>query len=74
MTEKETPQQTVIRLTAELAAANKTIEGFKNRAAMASADEQLIVEKMSFGLSRAQAVEVIKRQRVNPVRSKLQPT
>jgi len=62
---KETPAQTIERLTAELAAANKTIESFKAQAAQASADEIIIREKMSHGLTRDQAISVIKRQRAH---------
>ena len=68
----ETPQQTIERLTAELAAANtqltaanKTIEGFKAQAIQLSADESIIQEKMSHGLTRAQAISVIRRQRAH---------
>ena len=62
---KETPAQTIDRLTAELATANKTIETFKAQAAQAGADEVVIREKLSHGLTRDQAVTVIKRQRVH---------
>jgi len=58
------------RLTAELAAANKTIESFKAQASQASADELVIEQKMRVGLSREQAVAVIQRQRAhdaNPI-------
>ncbi|MGA2243810.1 MAG: hypothetical protein ABSH48_02330 [Verrucomicrobiota bacterium] len=63
MADKETAAQTIARLTDELAAANKTIESFKTQAAQASADEIIIREKMSHGLTRDQALAVIKRQR-----------
>ena len=62
---KETPAQTIERLTAELAAANATIESFKAQAAQASADEVVIREKMSHGLTRDQALSVIHRQRAH---------
>jgi len=62
---KETTAQTIERLTAELAAANKTIDTFKAQAAQASADEVVVREKMAHGLSREQAVAVIKRQRAH---------
>ena len=63
--DKETAAQTIERLTTELAAANKTIESFKAQAAQASADEIVIREKMLHGLSREQALAVIKRQRAH---------
>ncbi len=63
--QKETAAQTIERLTAELAAANKTIESFKAQAAQASADEVIIREKMSHGLTRDQAISVIHRQRAH---------
>ena len=69
---KETPAQTIERLAAELAAANKTIETFKAQAAQASADEVIIREKMSHGLTRDQAVAVIKRQRAHDELEKAQ--
>jgi Spy/CpxP family protein refolding chaperone len=60
---KETPQQTIDRLTAELAKANKKIEAFTAAQTQASADEVIIREKMAHGLTREQAIEVIKNQR-----------
>jgi len=69
---KETPTQTIERLTTELAAANKTIESFKAQAAQASADEIVIREKMSHGLTRDQAINVIKRQRAHDEHEKAQ--
>jgi predicted DNA-binding WGR domain protein len=62
-TTKETSAQTIERLTSELAAANQTIQSFQAQAAQADADEIVIREKMSHGLSREQAASVIKRQR-----------
>jgi uncharacterized protein (DUF1778 family) len=66
---KETPQQTIDRLTSELAAANKTISDFNAAKALASAEEVIIQQKMSVGLSREQAIEVIKRQRANDIKT-----
>jgi len=67
---QETPAQTSERLRAELAAANQTIEAFKAQAAQASADEVIIREKMSHGLTRDQAVSVIHRQRAHDAAEK----
>jgi len=72
MADKETAAQTIERLTAELAAANKTIESFKAQAAQASADEVIIREKMAHGLTREQAISVIKRQRSHDEAEKTQ--
>jgi hypothetical protein len=51
------------RLTAELAEANKIIDGFNVAQAQANADEKVIQEKMAVGLTHEQAWSVIKRQR-----------
>jgi hypothetical protein len=67
-----TPQQTIERLAAELAAAKKELETFKAQAAQASADEIIIREKMSHGLTRDQAVSVIHRQRAHDAAEKAQ--
>jgi hypothetical protein len=72
MADKETPAQTIERLTAELAAANKTIESFEAQAAQAGADEIVIREKMSHGLTRDQAISVIRRQRAHEELEKAQ--
>ena len=79
MAEKETPQQTIERLlatvaslTSELAASNKALETFKAQAAQASADEVIIREKMTHGLTRDQAVSVIHRQRAHDAAEKAQ--
>ncbi len=60
---EETPQQTIARLTAELAAANKTLSEMAEAKAQAEADEPIIEQKMKVGLTREQAIAVIKRQR-----------
>ena len=65
MADKETPQQTIDRLTAELAAANEKIAGFTAAQEQASKDEVTIREKMVHGLTRDQAIAVIKRQRAH---------
>ena len=62
---KEIAQQTIARLTAELAAANQQIAAFKAQQAQTSADEVVIREKISRGLTRDQALNVIKRQRAH---------
>jgi len=62
---KETPQQTIARLTAELAAANKTLSKIAEAKAQAEADEPIIEQKMKVGLTREQAIGVIKRQRAH---------
>lgn len=54
---------TVEELQGQLAAANKTIAALKAEKTQRDADEKIIVEKMSRGLSREQAISVIKRQR-----------
>lgn len=56
-------KETNERLRAELAAANEQLAGFKAQQAQTSADEVVIREKMSRGLTRDQAINVIKRQR-----------
>ena len=63
MAEKETPQQTIDRLTAENAALTEKVNTFTEQAKQASADEVIVREKMQFGLTREQAISVIKRQR-----------
>jgi len=63
MAEKETQQQTIDRLTGELAEANRKIAEFTAQKAQAGADEQIIAAKMAVGLTREQAVSVIRRQR-----------
>lgn len=60
---KETPDQTIARLTAENAALARQVAAFHAAQAQAGADEIIIQQKMSRGLSRDQAVAVIKRQR-----------
>ena len=64
---KEIAQQTIGRLTAELAAANQQIAAFKAQQAQTSAHEVAgsVREKMSCGLTRDQALNVIKRQRAH---------
>jgi hypothetical protein len=63
MTGKETPQQTIDRLTAENAALTKQNEETKKLVAQAGADETIIAEKMAVGLTREQAVAATRRQR-----------
>ena len=63
MAEKETPQQTIDRLTAENAELTAKVESFTAQAKQASEDEIIVREKMAFGLTRDQALSVIKRQR-----------
>lgn len=62
---KETPAQTIERLTAENAELTKQVEGFQAQKVQDSADEVVIREKMSHGLTREQALAVIKRQRAH---------
>lgn len=59
----ETPAQTIARLTAALEEANKTIANFQAEKKQLAEDEKVIREKMSHGLSREQAMAVIKRQK-----------
>lgn len=63
MDQSESSEQTIARLTGELAAANKTIADFKAQANQAQADEIVIRKKMEVGLSRQQAAAVLDRQR-----------
>lgn len=65
MAEKETSAQSIERLKAELAEAKEQLNAYKARQALADADEVIIREKMSHGLSREQAVSVIRRQRAH---------
>lgn len=67
MADKETPQQTIDRLNAELEAANAKVADYQAAQAKISADEIVIREKMSHGLTREQAIHVIKSQRAHDV-------
>jgi hypothetical protein len=60
---KETPPQTIERLTAELCVARNIITSYEAAEKQASEDEIKIAEKMAFGLTRDQAVSVLQRQR-----------
>jgi hypothetical protein len=60
---KETPGETIERLTAELATAKQTIANYETAKAMQSAEEKIITEKMAVGLTRTQAISVIKHQK-----------
>jgi len=51
------------RLNAQVKSLADELEALKAADAQRAADEKLITEKMARGLSRAQAIEVIKRQR-----------
>ena len=53
---------TVAELLAETARLNGIINGLQAEKAKNSEREKLVVEKMSHGLSREQAIQVIKRQ------------
>ena len=70
MADLEKPEQTIARLTAELAAANEKIKACEAQAAQASADEILAREKMAHGLTRDQALNVIHRQRAHDAHEK----
>jgi hypothetical protein len=83
----ESPQQTIARLTAELAAAQTTIARFESAQKQKGEDEIKIAEKMAYGLTRDQAAAVLRRQRnhdhaentkstakTNPLNSKLNTT
>jgi hypothetical protein len=59
----ESKDDTIQRLTGELAAANLTIVTFQAEAADRAKTELAITLKMGFGLSRDQAITVIKRQK-----------
>ena len=59
----ETPAQTIARLTAELKIATDKIVSYEKADAQRTADEKVIAQKMSLGLSRDQAIAVIKRQK-----------
>ncbi len=62
MANKETPQETIDRLTAELAAANKIIDSFQAEKKEQTEIEKLIAAKMAVGLTRGQAISVITHQ------------
>ena len=59
----ESPQQTIARLTAELATAQTTIAQFESAQKQKGEDEIKIAEKMAYGLTRDQAAAVLRRQR-----------
>jgi hypothetical protein len=61
----ETPEQTIARLQAQLDSANAIINALAEEKKQASADEELICVKMSFGLSRDQSLAVIRSQRAH---------
>lgn len=61
----ENLQKEISRLNGELAEANKKIEAFTAAQAQATADEVVIREKMAHGLTRDQAIAVIRRQRAH---------
>jgi hypothetical protein len=60
---KETPQQTILRLTAHNAELEAQLKKHDTLKAQRDADEKVIAEKMAHGLSRHQAINVIRRQR-----------
>lgn len=60
---KETQAQTIQRLTAENADLRGRLEKYETAEAQRAADEKIITEKMAHGLSRQQAINVIRRQR-----------
>jgi uncharacterized protein YggE len=62
MANKETPEQTIDRLTKELAAANATISSFQAEKKELDKIEQIIAEKMKVGLTRGQAMSVLAQQ------------
>ena len=59
----ETQEQTIQRLTALNAELRGQLEKYIKVEAQRAADEKIIAEKMARGLSRQQAVNVIRRQR-----------
>jgi hypothetical protein len=59
----EMPADTIARLTAENRRLNALITGFEADTAQRAADELLIAQKTALGLTRDQAIAVIKRQR-----------
>jgi hypothetical protein len=82
---KETQEQTIERVTAENAELKGQLKKYQTTEAQRAADEKIIVEKMTHGLSRQQAINVIRRQRefdaagkdeskVQGPKSKVQPT
>src|SRR5579871_2718153 len=60
---KETMQQANQRLIARNAELEAEVEKYKSAETKRDADEKIIVEKMANGLSRQQAINVIRRQR-----------
>ena len=62
MAAKETPQETIDRLTAELKLANETIASFNSEKQEAAEIEKVITAKVAVGLTRAQAIAVITHQ------------
>ena len=62
MAKNETPEQTIARLTAELAGANATIASFAAEKKELDKIELLIAEKMKVGLTRGQAMSVMAQQ------------
>lgn len=60
---KETLTQANQRLTAENADLRARLAKFETAEAQRAADEKIITEKMAHGLSRQQAINVIRRQR-----------
>ena len=60
---KETSEETIKRLTAELASAKQTTAKYEIAKAAQTAEEKIITEKMAVGLTRAQAISVIKHQK-----------
>ena len=59
----ETPAQTIARLTAENTRLNTLIAGFEADKAQRAVDELAIAQKTALGLTREQAIQVIKRQK-----------
>jgi len=59
----ETSRQTIQRLNADNAELKAQLKKHETAEARRAADEKIIVEKMTHGLSRQQAINVIHRQR-----------
>jgi hypothetical protein len=60
---KETPEQIIARLTAENQALADQVAAFEAKETERAAEEKQIAEKVAAGLTRDQAIAVIKRQK-----------
>ena len=63
--QSQSDKSRIAQLESENAQLKKELETFKSQQAQATADEVIIREKMNHGLTRDQAVSVIKRQRAH---------